>query len=256
VYARSDPGNQHAVPYLHAVTGFIYNIDVVRSRMPTAPVDSLDMIFDPNVARRFASCGITFVDAAADVLALALNYLHLDPASARPGDFAAAEQMLMRVRPYIRAFDSAGQLNALANRESCVSMSWSGDYAISMARARAAGIRLNLAFTVPKEGTNAVYSAMLIPADAPHRTLAHRFLNYMMEPRVIAQVTNELYYGNDNVAANAYVRPEILSDPALYPTPEVSARLFQATMGTAATERLRTRTWTRIKNGPQGGPTK
>jgi putrescine transport system substrate-binding protein len=79
IEAAADPGNAHAVPYLHAVNGFAYNIDQVEARMPDAPVDSLDMIFKPAILARFAGCGVSFLDSPEDVLQLALNYLHLDP---------------------------------------------------------------------------------------------------------------------------------------------------------------------------------
>src|SRR5262249_57806391 len=97
---------------------------------------------------------------------------------------------LIAVRPYIKAFDSTEYLNGLINGEFCISMSWSGDYATSRARARAAGIDVPLAFTVPKEGANGSYDPSLIPADAPHPLPAHQFLNYMLEPRGIPPVTN------------------------------------------------------------------
>ena len=245
--AHSDPGNRYAMPYLRHVNGFAYNVDLVRARMPDAPVDSLDLIFRPEIIRRFADCGVTFLDSPEDVLQLALNYLHLDPNTTRPEDYRQAEQLLLSVRPYIRAFDSTEYLTGLANGEFCISMSWSGDYATSLARAREAGIDVHLAFTVPKEGANASFDALLIPADAPHPLAAHKFLNFMLEPQVIANVTNYIHYANDNEAANAYVDPRILHDPAVYPTPEIEARLYQSREVDPQLERLRTRTWTRIK---------
>ena len=63
---------------------------------------------------------------------------------------------------------------------------------------------------------------------APHLDAAHRFLNFILGPQVIAEVTNQIYYGNPNLAANAYVRPDILNDPTLYPTPDIEARLYPA----------------------------
>jgi putrescine transport system substrate-binding protein len=249
IEAEADPGNRHAVPYLRHVNGFAYNIDLIRARMGDAPVDSLDMIFNPEIIRHFADCGITFLDSAEDVLQLALNYLHLDPNTRRPEDYQQAERLLLAVRPYIKAFDSTEYLNGLINGEFCISMSWSGDYATSRARARAAGIDVPLAFTVPTEGANGSYDAWLIPADAPHPLAAHKFLNYMLEPRVIAAVTNYIHYANDNRAANAYVDPQILADPAVYLPPAVEARLYHAEEAGPALERLRTRTWTRIKTG-------
>ena len=245
--AHSDPGNRYAMPYLRHVNGFAYNVDKVRERMPDAPVDSLDLLFKPEIVSRFADCGVTFLDSAEDVLQLALNYLHLDPNTARPEDYAQAEKLLRSVRPYIRAFDSTEYMNGLATGEVCIAMSWSGDYATSRARARAAGVEVPLAFTVPKEGANASFDALLIPADAPHPENAHKFLNFILEPRVIAGITNYIHYANDNRAASAYVEPQILSDPAVYPTAEEVARLYYSYEISPALERLRNRTWTRIK---------
>jgi putrescine transport system substrate-binding protein len=245
--AAADPGNQYAVPYLHAVNGFAYNVAMLRERMPDAPVDSLDMIFKPEIVQHFADCGVTFLDSAEDVLQLALAYLHLDPNSTRAEDYAAAEALVLKVRPYIRTFDSSEYLNSLATQETCIAMSWSSDYAVSMARMRQAGIDVKLAFSVPREGANATYSAMLIPVDAPHVAEAHEFLNFLLRPEVIARVTNETHYANDNLAASHFVEPAILNDPTLYITPEIARRLYLTSEVTPATERLRTRIWTRIK---------
>ena len=247
--AKSDPGNRYAMPYLRHVNGFAYNTEAIAARMKDAPVDSLDMIFKPEVIKHFADCGVTFLDSAEDVLQLALNYLHLDPNSARPEDYAQAEKLLLTVRPYIRAFDSTEYMNGLVTGDFCIAMSWSADYATSRARARAAGIEVPLAFTVPKEGSNFAFDALLIPADAPHPLAAHKFLNYILEPKVIAAITNEIHYANDNSASSPYVAPAILNDPAVYPPPAVEARLYISEEATPAVERLRTRTWTRIKTG-------
>ncbi len=242
-----DPGGRHAVPYMHAINGFAYNVDMVRARMPNAPLQSLDMIFKPEIVAKFADCGVTFLDSPEDVVELALNYLKLDPNTTNPADFKAAEQLLLKVRPYVRAFDSTEYMNGLANQEVCIAMSWSSDYANSRARARAAGVDVNLAFTVPIEGANRNFSSLLIPAGAPHPDNAHRFINFILEPRVIAQITNEIFYGNDNLAARPFVDPRILADPALYPTPQIEARLYLSAEMSPATQRIMTRTWTRIK---------
>jgi putrescine transport system substrate-binding protein len=247
IEASADPGNQYAMPYLRHVNGFAYNVDMIRARMPDAPLDSLDMIFKPQIIARFADCGVSFLDQAEDVLQLALNYLHLDPNSTNPADYKRAEQLLLSVRPYVRAFDSSEYMNGLGNKEFCISMSWSGDYAAARARAKAAGVDVNLAFTVPREGANASFDALLIPADAPHPDAAHRFLNYILEPRVIADITNEIRYANDNLASTPYIDPSILNDPAIYPPAATLARLYQSAEVSPALERIRTRTWTRIK---------
>jgi len=245
--AAGDPGNRHAMPYLRHVNGFAYNIELVKARMADAPVDSLDMLFKPEIIAKFADCGVTFLDSAEDVLQLALNYLHIDPNTTRPEDYRKAEELILSVRPYVRAFDSTEYMNGLADREFCISMSWSGDYATIKARARSAGLEVPLAFTIPREGANSSADALLIPKDAPHLDAAYAFLNFMLRPEVIARVTNDIHYANDNLAANQYVDPAILNDPAVYTPPEVRSKLYQSAEVSPALERIRTRTWTRIK---------
>jgi putrescine transport system substrate-binding protein len=242
-----DPGNAHAVPYLHSINGFAYNVDMIKARMPNAPVDSLDMVFKPEIVSKFADCGVTFLDSAEDVFQLALQYLGLDPNTTKKEDFKAAEAMLLKVRPYIRSFDSTEFMNGLANKETCIAMSWSSDYASSRARALAVGVTVNLAFTVPKEGANQVFSSLLIPEGAPHPEAAHQFINFILRPDVIAEITNSIYYGNDNIASRSLIDPHILADVTLYPTPEIEARLYKSAEVSAVTERIRTRTWTRVK---------
>jgi putrescine transport system substrate-binding protein len=249
VLARFDPGNRYAVPYVHAIDGFAYNIDMVRARMANAPVDSLDLLFKPEVIARFADCGVTFLDSPIAVMQLALNYLKRDPNSTRAEDYDAVVALLLAVRPSIRAFETSANTTDLANGELCIAMSWSSDYSVSMARARAVGVVRKLAFTIPREGASIDYDALLIPAGAPHLRAAHRFLNYMLEPKVIAAVTNAIHYGNNNRDADQYVEPWILADPALYPPPELEARLYYSLPPSAALRRLRTRAWTRIKTG-------
>jgi putrescine transport system substrate-binding protein len=244
--APFDPGNAHAVPYLHSYDGFAYNVPMIRARLKDAPVDSLAMLFDPEVLKHFADCGVTFLDSAGEVLQLALVYLQLDPNTDRPQDIKAAEELVLKVRPYIRYFSSE-YVNALANGETCLAMSWSSDYAIAVDRAREAGVDLPLAFTIPKEGTSNTVNGWLIPFDAPDAAEAHEFINYMLRPDVIAKVTNDTHYPNEIPASRPLVRPAILDDPALYPPPALRARAFMPGELKASTERLRTRSWTRIK---------
>jgi putrescine transport system substrate-binding protein len=249
VQAQADPGNRYAAPYLHAMNGFVYNVTMIRARFPEAPVDSLDMLFKPEVAARFADCGVSFLDSPDDVIQLALKYLGIDPNSRREQDLKAAERLVMAVRPYIRTFDSNDYVYQLASGELCIAMAWTSDYSLAMTRAHAAGLKLNLAFTLPREGSNITYNALLIPAGAPHPRAAHAFINFILDPHVIADITNYTHYGNDNLAARAFVSPEILADPTIYPPPALRARLFLPAEFDSRYQRLRTRTWMRIKGG-------
>jgi putrescine transport system substrate-binding protein len=249
VQAQADPGNRYAAPYLHAMNGFAYSIPLVRSRMPDAPVDSLDMLFKPEVVARLAACGVSFLDSPDDVVQLALAYLHRNPNSRSLEDLKAAEALVMSVRRYIRVFDSADYVEQLASGELCVTMGWSGDYSLAVMKSRASGLNLQLAFTLPREGSNITYNALLIPTGAPHPRAAHKFINFILDAHVIADITNYLHYGNDNLAARPFVIPELLSDPTIYPPPAIRARLYLPSEYNTAYQRQLTRAWTRIKNG-------
>jgi putrescine transport system substrate-binding protein len=247
--AGYDPGNVYAVPYMWGTNGFTYNVAMIKERMPDAPLDSLRMIFDPEVVSKFADCGVSFLDSPEDVFPLALAYMGKDPTSQNPDDITAATEMLMKVRPYIKLFDSQQYLNDLPNSDRCLAMTWSGDYAVAAARAEEAGVDIELAYSVPKEGSNIWFDAMLIPADAPNVENAHLFLNYMLRPDVIAACTNYTYYANGNAAAKPLVLPEILEDPAIYPDEETQKRMFPSVVRNEDVQRVITREWTRLKTG-------
>jgi putrescine transport system substrate-binding protein len=249
IQADADPGNRYAVPYLHAMNGLVYNVDMIKARLADAPTDSLAMIFDPKVVAHFADCGVTFLDSPPDVIQLALAYLHRDPNSRKASDLRDAETLVMAVRPYIRTFDSNDYWHQLASKETCLAIAWSSDYSVAQARAREDGTGARLAFILPKEGSNITYNAFLIPASAPHPQAAHRFLNFILKPQVIAEITNDIHYGNDNLAARPFVHAGLLSDPAVYPPPEVRARLYLPAELGQDYDRLRTRVWTHIKTG-------
>jgi len=247
--AAYDPGNAYAVPYMWGTNGFTYNVDMIKERLPEAPVDSLRMMFDPEVVAKFQDCGVSWLDSPEDVFPLALAYMGKDPLSQNPDDIVAATDMLMKARPYIRLFDSQQYLNSLPNSDICMAMTWSGDYAVAATRAEEAGLKINLTYTVPKEGSNIWFDAMLIPKDAPHPDNALLFLNYMLRPDVIAECTNYTYYANGNQASRKLVLPEILEDPAIYPDAETQKRMFPSVVRDEAVQRVITREWTRLKTG-------
>ncbi|NWL78553.1 spermidine/putrescine ABC transporter substrate-binding protein PotF [Pseudomonas taiwanensis] len=244
-----DPGVTYSAPYTWGSNGITYNVDMIKARMPDAPIGSLAMVFDPEIVSRFADCGVTLIDSPTDVLPLALAYLGRDPNSAEPEDLKAAQDLLMKVRPYIRKFDSMSYLNGLANGDQCIAMTWSGDYATAQARATEAGAKVKLDYFIPKEGSLIWFDDFYIPKDAPHVENAHKFIEYMLQPKVIAQVTDYIRYANSNKAATPLVAAEVRNDPAIYPDDTTRARLFTQKTQPQKAMRLITRTWNAVKTG-------
>ena len=247
--ADFDPGNSYGAPYMWGTTGYSWNVDMVRERWPDAPVDSARMLFDPAVVSRFADCGVTLLDDPTDVIPMAMQYNGHDIDSIEPADLEQAEETLGAVRPYIRYFSSGKMINDLPNREVCVAMSWSGDFLQAEARAREVGRDINLAYTVPKEGTTLWFDALLIPSDAPHPGNAHLFLNFLMRPKVIADISNLVGYANGNQASMPYLDARIRDNPAAYPPMSDREGWRIGRIMGPKEERVRTRIWARVKAG-------
>ncbi len=247
--AKHDPGNQYSAVYMWGTTGIGYNEGKVAEVLPDAPVDSWQALFDPEVISKLSECGVTLLDAPTEVVSAVLAYLGRDPNSEAAEDLAAAEEVLMSIRPHIRYIHSSQQINDLANGEICVAMGWSGDMMIAADRASEAESGIEIAYSIPKEGTVIWFDMLAVPSDAPHPNNAHLFINYLLEPEVIAAVSNYVFYANPNAASVEFVEAEILEDPGIYPPPEVKAKLYPDLAHSAEYTRNLTRTWTRFKTG-------
>jgi putrescine transport system substrate-binding protein len=248
--AAADPGNAHGVPYLWSDTGIGYNEAQLYTALgDAAPVDSLALIFDPTVAEKLAGCGISLLDTPQEVFPAALAYLGLDPKSRDLGDLDKARAALEKIRPYIRKFHSSQYINDLANGDLCVALGYSGDLVQARNRAREADNKVPIVFRVPKEGAMMSVDMLGTPADAPHPENALRFIDYLLRPAVIAEVTNAVSYPNPNLPATALVKPEIRNDPAVYPPEDVRRRFYIDLPAPPDYERARTRAWTRLKSG-------
>jgi putrescine transport system substrate-binding protein len=244
-----DPGNEHAVPYLWGTTGIGYNPDKVEQLLGTRTIDSLAAVFDPAMAAKLAQCGITWLDAPADVFQLAFIYLGLDANSHRPEDLAVAEALLARVRPHVRYFHSSQYLNDLASGEVCVSIGWSGGIQQARHRGARGETPIEVVYVIPKEGAPLWTDLVEIPVDAPHPENAHRFIDYLLEPEVIAEITNTVGQANGNLASLPHVAAAIRNDPAIYPTEAVRGRLTIDQTWSPEQTREVNRAWARIKTG-------
>jgi putrescine transport system substrate-binding protein len=249
VMANYDSGNQHGIAYMWGTTGFAYNKRMIAERMPDAPIDSGDMLFNPDIVSRFADCGVSILDEPTDVIPLAMLYLGHDPNSMELEHIAEVEALLKAVRPYIKYFSSTKLISDLPNEEVCIAMGWSGDYSQAMRRAEEVGADVQLAYTVPKEGTVVWFDGIYIPTDASHPNNAHLFLNYLLRPEVIAPISDLTGYANANSASFPLIDPRISQDPASYPPVEQLKNLNAGEIFGPKLERRRTRAWSRIKTG-------
>ena len=237
------------VPFFWGTTGITYNVDMIKERMPNAPLDSSALIFDPAIISQFSDCGISFLDDPTSVIPMAMMYLGYPANSVDLQQLKEVETLVKAVRPYITYFSSTKMLLDLPSEEVCIAMSWSGDYSVASNRAKEAGIDINLDYIIPKEGAGMWFDNMYVPEDAPHRENAYLFLNYMLRPEVIAASTDYIGYANANKSATPLVEPSLTLNVAIYPDAETLRRLQTTEILAPKEERKRSRTWTKIKTG-------
>ncbi|MGC2857325.1 polyamine ABC transporter substrate-binding protein [Novispirillum sp. DQ9] len=248
--AAHDAGNAHAIVYMWGTNGYGWNPEKVAAAAGAdAPTDSWKLVFDPEWAAKVSKCGLYVLDSPSEILPLALNYLGLDPHSQSPEDLKKAEELLVKVAPYVTKFHSSEYINALASGDACVAVGFSGDVFIARSRAEESGNNIKINYTIPTEGTIMWFDMMAIPKDAPHPENAHKFIDFVMRPEITAGITNFVWYANANTKALPMVDEEVRNDPGVFPPPEVMERLFSNVTPDQAVERLRTRAWSRIKTG-------
>ena len=215
-------GNQHAIIYMWGTTGLAYNVDKVKERIPDAPTD---------------------------VLPSALRFIGEDPDSKDPAVIEKGAAVIEKIRPYIRKFHSSENLNALANGDICLSLMFSGDAGIAKTRAEEANNGMNIAYAIPKEGAQIWFDMMAMPADAPNPDGAYKLIDYLLQPEVMAKISDFVTYPNAVPASYDLIDEEVKSDPSLFPTAEVKQNLFTVSPFDQRTQRTVTRLWTKLVTG-------
>ncbi|MEB0008235.1 polyamine ABC transporter substrate-binding protein [Pseudomonas sp. RTB3] len=246
---KNDPGNQYAVPYLWGTNGIGYNVDKIKAVLGVDKIDSWAMLFEPENIKKLSKCGVAFLDSGDEMIPAMLNYMGLKPNSEDPEDYKKAEAKLLAIRPYVTYFNSSKYITDLANGDICVAAGFSGDVFQARARAAEAGKGVKVAYVIPKEGGNLWFDMLAIPRDASNVKEAHAFINYLLKPEVIAQVSDTVGYANPNPKADALMDQKVRTDAAVYPPQEVLDKLYVNAELPPKVQRLMTRSWTKVKSG-------
>lgn len=248
--AQNDKDNTYSANYMWGTTGIAYNEDKLKERFgDNAPINDWKMIFEPENIAKMTDCGVYILDTPSEILPIALLYLGEEPNSFDPAVIQKGVDLMQKIRPHVTQFHSSQVVDALANGDACLAIAWSGDVLQAAARADEAGKGVKVGYSIPKQGAPVWFDMMAIPKDANHPNNAHVFINYMMKADVMANIQNYVAYASGNAAAKALVKPEIVNDPRVYPTPEAQATLFSLAVIPPEVDRIFNRAWTTIKTG-------
>lgn len=246
---HNDPGNRYAVPYVWGTHAFGYNVAKVEAALGGPAPDSWALVFDPRYAARLAGCGIIVVDEPWVMISQALAYLGRDPNSESAEDLAAAMDVLMAIRPYVREITASTFSRQLIDGEACLAVGINADFHVAQTLARDNGLNARIRYVIPKEGALLWVDTLAIPADAPHPGNAHHLIDYLLRPEVAARVTESTGFANANSAAGPLVAEELRSDTTIYPDAATLQRLTMIKAHTDAYSRQQNREFTRFRTG-------
>lgn len=242
-----DPENLHGLPYVWGTSGFAFNVNRVQLLMPSAPKDSLAMLLDPKVVSRFKSCGVSFMETPTDLFDMALLYLGLVPSKSTLEDIDRAAEILMKVRPFISKFATSQVATDLANGDICLAQCMSLEAFMAQQRAQEARQPFSIEYVIPKEGGEVWCDMMAIPRDAPHPDNAHLFMNFLLQPKVMARITNATFAANPVEASKPWVNEEIRNSNTIFPDLDALPKIYMQRYAPRKLERYRLKLWLQIK---------
>ena len=249
--AKLDPGNQFQVNWLWGYTTVGINVEKVKAALGGMPMpdNAWDLVFKPEYISKLKGCGVSFLDSATEVVPAALHYLGKPAYSKVQADYAGVAPLLKSVRPYVTLFSSSGYINDMANGSICVALGWSGDINIARQRAIEGKTGQNIQALIPKTGGILFFDVMVIPADAPHPNNAYKFIDYILRPEVHASLTNKVFYANPNKESRKFIKPEVASNPTVFPGPEDMKKMQAPDALSNDIRRTMTRLYTSFKTG-------
>ncbi|MCF8069399.1 MAG: spermidine/putrescine ABC transporter substrate-binding protein [Desulfobacterales bacterium] len=226
-----DPGLKYHMPYMWGTMGIGYR----KSKFKTPP-DSWKVLLDSDEY----SGKISLLADQRSTIGITLKYLGYSMNSVNPKEIAEARDLLIKQKKHIKSFAEDNGQDLLLSGECDAVMEWSGDIVQVMNEDD------DLAYIVPKEGSNVWQDTMCIPTGAPHPGNSHTFINYILDPKVNAEITKFIQFATPNKSAKQYLPKEDLENPAIYAPPEVIAK-SETTMDVGDDARLYDEAWIAIQ---------
>ncbi|MBF0529088.1 MAG: spermidine/putrescine ABC transporter substrate-binding protein [Deltaproteobacteria bacterium] len=232
-----DTGNKYSVAWQWGTVGLMYRKDKVKNFENTWA-----MIFDPK-----KEIGpFWLIDSVREQMGIPLLYKGYDFNSTKPEELKAASDLLIETKKNKNCLGfkaGVGGKNDVVAGTAVAAVVYNGDALRAISEDKTG----NLIFTVPKEGSEIWFDSMCIPAKAPNVEAAHKWINFVLDPKNGAELSNYNQYATPNEASMAFINPDDLKNPNIYPSPEVMKTLhFTKDLGKDL--RIVDEAWTRAKS--------
>ncbi|MFN3266710.1 MAG: spermidine/putrescine ABC transporter substrate-binding protein [Deinococcales bacterium] len=227
-----DPNNTYSAAYQWGTVGVVYRKDKLKN-----PAQTWGLFF--NRAQKQGS--FLMMDSTREMLGPALKYLGKSLNSTNPEDIKAALELMVQAKGRSLGFDGGvGNRNKVAAGQADYGVAYNGDVIKLQEEDK------NLGFFVPQEGSVIFTDSMAIPIKAPNSQLAHQFINFILEPKIGARLSNYNRYASPNEAAKPFINPADAKNPGVYPPANVMAKL-EFILDLGKNNALYDSAWTKIK---------
>jgi spermidine/putrescine transport system substrate-binding protein len=175
-----DPKRDYSVPWQSGFAGIIYRKDKVK-REPK----SIDDLFDPDYKGK-----VTMLTEMRDTVGLVAASMGFDPENASKDDFMKAIEKIGEGAEsgQIRGFTGNEYTKDITKGDSWVIIGWSGD-AVQLEADNP-----NIKFVAPETGVHLWTDNMEIPVGAPEPYTAEKFMDFVYEPEVQADIAEYVNY--------------------------------------------------------------
>ncbi len=239
-----DPGNVYSVPYAYSLTIVGYNVE--RMRELGLPTDSLAVIFDPQYLRKVER-KVTVLDSQRELFAAALKYLGYSANETGEAKLKQARDLILRAKPYWAAFNAASYFKELTVGNIWLAHGYSNDFFTAQQDARNAGRKFSIGYSIPKEGAVFALDNLVMHKSGKRPDLAYQFIDFWLEGRASAELTNAIGAGSPNQAAMPLIDAQIATSEAIFPSPEDFRQLEMLRDYDRRLRRTLNRLWVEIK---------
>jgi spermidine/putrescine transport system substrate-binding protein len=236
-----DPDRRYAAPNMWGTTGFVYLPE-------TVPGGHLEESWKEFFEPRPALVGkVVALDDELEVYRSAAYYLGIDPCTEKPEEAQRILDLLQAQKPKLAFYSSGANAGSIADSAAMVrsgtmlmGQGWDGD-----AR-KLAALLPGLVYVIPREGSSLWQDGYAIPAGAPHLENAKIFLNWVMAPQNIAEVSNLTGYTNAIAGSEATMEPSLAKAQSASLSPDILGRLRPVKACSQPARELADRVWARL----------
>lgn len=241
---RFDPDNRYSVPYAYTLTLLGFNAHKMREL--GLPTDTWAVIFEPEYLQKIKG-RVTVLDSPRELMAAALLYLGYAANDQDETHWNQAKELIIRAKPYWAAFSNTSYIREIAIGDLWVVHGYSNDLFQAALDAQKTGRHFTIDYAIPKQGAVMSLDSMVLHKSGKHTDLAHQFINFMLDGRNSAELTNLIGSGNPNTAAKPFIRPELVRNEVIFPSDYTLSRLEMITDLNHQQRRVLSRMWTEIK---------